>query len=165
MACGLLIADSGPLIAITRLDLLPGLCGLFSEVWIPGVVLAEVTRDMQRPDAKALSAAVSQGLLKQVDPSTEEVNTVLRFGLDPGETEAIALAASRQAMLLIDERKGRLAAQSLGLEMIGTVGVLIALRRSQAIPHVTPYFQRLDDMGYFLSETLIRETLKLLDEA
>lgn len=165
MPCGLLIADSGPLIALTRLELLPQLCARFTEVWLPTRVLAEVTRDMRRPDAQELAAAVDEGLLKRVELTADEVSPVLRFGLDPGETEAIALACRQPALLLIDERKGRLAAQSLGLEIIGAVGVLIALRREGVIPEAQPYFERLGGMGYFLSDELIRQTLNLLGES
>jgi hypothetical protein len=38
----LLIADSGPLIALTRLELLPQLCGSFGAVWIPEAVFLVV---------------------------------------------------------------------------------------------------------------------------
>jgi len=164
MPCSLLIADSGPLIALTRLDLLPQLCARFESVCLPGKVVAEVTRDMQRPDARILANALDQGLLKQMEVAAGDTDAVLRFGLDPGETDAIALACLKRAMLLIDERKGRLAAQSLGLEIIGTVGVLIALRKAGVIQMVKPYFVRLENMGYFLSEALIRQTLSQFDE-
>lgn len=164
MPCSLLIADSGPLIALTRLDLLPQLCARFESVCLPGIVVAEVTRDMQRPDARLLASALDQGLLKQVEVAADDVDAVLRFGLDPGETDAIALACLKRATLLIDERKGRLAAQSLGLEIIGTVGVLIALRKDGVIQQAKPYFEHLGNMGYFLSEALIHQTLKQLDE-
>lgn len=164
MPCSLLIADSGPLIALTRLDLLPQLCARFESVCLPGKVVAEVTRDMQRPDAQTLAIALDQGLLTQIEVAESDVDAVLRFGLDPGETDAIALACLKRAMLLIDERKGRLAAQSLGLEIIGTVGVLITLRKAGVIQQLKPYFERLANMGYFLSEALIRQTLSQFDE-
>jgi predicted nucleic acid-binding protein len=138
MPCGLLIADSGPLIALTRLELLPLLCSRFDEVWLPGKVLDEVTRDMQRADARIIASAVEKGLLKRVDVTVEETSAVLRFGLDPGESEAIALACRQPALLLIDERKGRLAAQSLGLAIIGVVGVLITLRVEGASQQQSP---------------------------
>lgn len=165
MPCGLLIADSGPLIALTRLELLPQLCMHFEEVWLPGKVVAEITRDMRRPDAQILAAALEHGWLKCVDVTTDEIAAVLRFGLDPGETEAIALACRQRALLLIDERKGRLAAQSLGLEVIGVVGVLIVLRRQGILQQARPYFERLGAMGYYLSNGLVRQTLEQLGES
>lgn len=164
MPCNLLIADSGPLIALTRLELLPQLCARFESVCLPGKVVAEVTRDMQRPDAQILAAALDKGLLQRIDVAETDIEAVLRFGLDPGETDAIALACLKQALLLIDERKGRLAAQSLGLEIIGTVGVLIAFRKAGVIQQVKPCFERLESMGYFLSAALIRQTLNQFGE-
>ena len=51
--------------------------------------------------------------------------------LDRGEREAISLAASLSVgSVLIDERKGRLAARERGLAVSGTLGVLdLAARR------------------------------------
>lgn len=46
-------------------------------------------------------------------------------GLDPGETDALALAISLHAdLVLIDERAGFQVARQLGLDATGTLGVL-----------------------------------------
>ena len=46
-------------------------------------------------------------------------------GLDPGEKEAIALAVSMKAdPVLLDEARGRRAAEHFGLTVTGTIGVL-----------------------------------------
>lgn len=51
--------------------------------------------------------------------------------LDPGETEAIALAVEIGAdLLLIDERKGRREAKLLGLRTTGLLGVLLEAKKA-----------------------------------
>ncbi|HRQ88631.1 MAG TPA: DUF3368 domain-containing protein, partial [Bacteroidia bacterium] len=53
---------------------------------------------------------------KQIDKS---------LGLDPGESEAIALAEERSIrILLMDERKGRAAVLQKGLIPVGTLALL-----------------------------------------
>jgi predicted nucleic acid-binding protein len=42
--------------------------------------------------------------------------------------------------------------------------VLITFRKAGVIQQVKPYFERLANMGYFLSEALIRQTLSQFDE-
>ena len=47
------------------------------------------------------------------------------LGLDPGETEAISLALELQIpAILIDERRGRLAAEKFGISAVGTLNIL-----------------------------------------
>jgi predicted nucleic acid-binding protein len=53
--------------------------------------------------------------------------------LDRGEAEAIVLAQSRDARLLIDERKGRAVARRRGVGVIGTGGVLLLAKREHVI--------------------------------
>lgn len=160
----MLIADSGPLIALSRLDLLPQLTGAFERVWIPPTVLAEVTHKPHRADAQKLAAAVAQNLISVVEPSADERSRAAAFRLDPGESEAIALALQHHATLLIDERKGRRLAFTLALEVIGTLGVLIVLRKRGGISRLAPYLDALQASGYYLDDRLLAETLRRFDE-
>lgn len=165
MPSGLLIADSGPLIALSRLDLLEQLSRVFHRVWIPPMVLAEVTRKPHLVDAQNLAVAVAQNLIEVIEPSTEERSRVAASRLDPGESEAIALALQHHATLLIDERKGRRLVRTLALDVIGTLGVLVVLRKRGAINRLTPYLDTLKASGYYVDDRLLADTLHRFDES
>ncbi|WP_293109111.1 DUF3368 domain-containing protein [Moorena sp. SIO3I6] len=63
----------------------------------------------------------------------------LRQKVDPGEAEAIALAIELHAdRLIIDERRGRKIAASMGLKYIGILGVLLEAKNNNFITNVKP---------------------------
>jgi len=67
MSAPLLVANSGPLIALARLDLLALPSRLFGELLVTATVWREVTREPRPTDQTALSAAFDAGLLLVVD--------------------------------------------------------------------------------------------------
>lgn len=79
---------------------------------------------------------------------------MLRHDLGAGEAEAIVLARECNAdFLLIDERLGRSAAKSLGLKVVGLVGILIEARERGLIADAESLMNRLhDEAGFWISE-------------
>lgn len=76
--------------------------------------------------------------------------TALRNELDPGESEAIALAIETQAeWLLIDERRGREVAARFGLKFIGLLGVLIEAKQTGYVEQVKSILNALESKAGF----------------
>jgi predicted nucleic acid-binding protein len=87
-----------------------------------------------------------------------------RLEVDPGEAEAVALAAARQTLLLIDDRKGRRAASELGLSYTGTVGLLIDAKLAGLLLAVRPELEDLVASGVYLSAGLIERACRIAGE-
>lgn len=104
---------------IDRIDILPR---RFGSVAIPTEVAEEC---LQRGAPARLSAFIrTPPGWRHILPAPTEPILPLAV-LDGGESAAIRLALGRGAdLLLIDERQGRTLAQSLGLTVAGTLGVL-----------------------------------------
>ncbi len=159
------VADTSPLIGLARIELLPVLSQLFTTVYAPAAVVAEATRDADRPGAAAIQQALRDGALvaRNVEP-TPELNALTAV-LDAGEAEALLLAEHLELPVLIDERRGRGVAKAIGLEVIGTGALLIAAKKRGLITLVAPYLDRLQESGYRLSDTLISAILQRCGEA
>ena len=67
MSAPLLVADSGPLIALARLDLLALPARLFAEVLVTGTVWQEVMREPRPMEQLRLQAALHGNSLQLVD--------------------------------------------------------------------------------------------------
>jgi len=88
----------------------------------------------------------------------------LRLIVDPGEAEAIALAYEKGMRLIVDDLKGRRAAQQLGLAVTGTVGLIVKARQEGVVAAVRPLLDALDAQQFRISSALRTEALRLVGE-
>ncbi|NOR43377.1 MAG: hypothetical protein GQ572_08575 [Gammaproteobacteria bacterium] len=92
-----IVADTGPLIALALVELLPVLQKLFSHVYVSVGVLEEATKDNSKPGAKAIKLAVKKGWVTVHPVEMGESFQELIDVLDQGEAEALALAKQMNA--------------------------------------------------------------------
>jgi predicted nucleic acid-binding protein len=163
------IADAGPLIALSRIAALPLLNRLFGIVWITEAVRREVCDGGSFAGQEAIQAALAAGTLRCRD--VEMTGWQTRFvGVDAGEASAMALAESFVAeqaahvLLIIDDRLGRLEAQSRGLSIIGTAGIIGLAKASGLVPSATELLRAMRANGYFLGEDVLRAVLARVGE-
>jgi len=159
----LIVADTGPLIALGVSGQLDLFQQLFKQTLIPEAVRDELCVKSFRPGAAALDAALQVGWLKPVacDPPARR----LLHTLDRGEAEAITLAGTENLPLLIDETRGRTVARREGIRIFGTGSLLLQAKRQKRISFVKPILDRLQDSGYRISESLRSEILKRAGES
>jgi predicted nucleic acid-binding protein len=86
--------------------------------------------------------------------------------LDRGEAEAIALALELNAdLLLIDERKGRVAASQLGIRVVGILGMLVEAKQRGFVSAIKPI---VDDLirqaGFWIRNDLYNRVLQSVNE-
>lgn len=156
----LVVADSGPLIALARIGRLDLLTKVVEQVLVPHTVAAESTREPDKPGAHAIRAALHSGLLQETaDPDTASLAAALAQA-DPGELAAIVLAAALPAPALIDDAIARRIARTQGVQVIGTAGILLRAKQTGAVEHIAPLLAQMRANGYYLSEALIEEMLR-----
>jgi predicted nucleic acid-binding protein len=149
------VADASPLIALQQVGQLELLRALFAQVTIPPAVAREV-----RPTVPAASWIVERALSQPIAPMAQ------RATLAAGEREALSLALELHAAhVVVDEKAARQAAVALGLNVVGTVGVLLAAKRKGLIPNVRPHLDDLVRQGFWLSPRLVEQALLAAGEA
>lgn len=158
----LLVADTGPLLALTRLELLSVLGRLFDRILITETVLDECLAKPHLQDAQKVQAAITAGQLHIVKNPFPIRHTLL--GLDEGEQTALEMALQLNAPILIDERKGRMVAKNHHLKVIGVLGVLLLAKNKGLLQEIKPTLNVLLESDYFLSEAVISRVLVLANE-
>ncbi len=158
-----IVADTGPLIALARLEQLPLLTTLFTEVHIPRTVLAEATVKRGSADGEAIHAFAMQSAQLGETIDTPLVRHLLRL-LDDGETQALVLAKQLGCAVLMDEKRGRQVARRQGVPVVGVLVVLLQAKLDHHIDELSPMISHLQDSGYRLSETLVDAVLNLAGE-
>lgn len=160
----IVVANAGPLIALAQIGHLYLLPSLYNRLFIPSSVSHEVSGSGQdRPGANEVKRADWVQIANVRDAIAVQL---LRERLDAGESEAIVLALELQAdLLLIDEARGRRAAEARGLNATGTVGTIVVAKKRGVISVVTPLLDRLAASGFYMSDALYKTTQSLAGEA
>lgn len=118
----IVVADTGPLRYLILIGQIQILGDLFHRVLLPEAVARELSHQ-RTPEALKEWMATPPHWLEVCAPPFPELTGLDH--LDEGELQAIALARRSAApLLLMDDVDGRIAAESLGLGVLGTVGIL-----------------------------------------
>lgn len=151
------VSDAGPLIHLSWIDQLSLLEELFEAVDVPVAVRDEVLAAPAGTLGRdKLEAFVRSSNVQVVEEPFPGSAMETRAGLGQGEIQALRLASAIGAdMVLSDDAAARAEAKRLGLNVAGTVGVLVAARDHGFLPAALPLLLELRDMGQWLSDGLI----------
>jgi len=151
----IVVSDSSPVVALARIELLDILPKLYGRAVVPVSVYQEISRPhLQFP------------LFPERWPwlSVQAVNDSRRLAslshLDAGEAEAILVAVEIGAdLLLMDERKGRKAAVTMGLHVTGLLGILAEAKRAGLIERLAPILNQLTEHADFWLDPVLRDAV------
>jgi len=155
-----IVSDTTTLIVLGKIGRFDLLEKLFSKIYIPKEVFLEIAKK-------------SDGIVDMIDNNTLfEVTELSNLSLlkildgilDKGESEAIVLAKELNLMLIIDEKKGRAIAKSMGLDIIGLLGILILNVKKEFISK-SEALNILEDIkkeGFRISNTLEESFLNII---
>ena len=153
-----IVSDSSPLIALAKIEMLDI---LRNGIVIPKAVFDEITK----PEKEYAKELDKWGKDKVIAVKNRKAVEYLEMIIDRGEAETIALAEELNAdAVLIDDLKARKIAKLRGLNIIGTIGVLLDAKERELIREVKPLLEKLMKEKIRMSKELYDHALDLANE-
>jgi predicted nucleic acid-binding protein len=157
------IVDASPLILFDKVNGLGLMSSLSSHILVPYAVLQELSVGA---DGDKLARSVVDSEHFSVVNAIEVPHTIARWDLGAGESQVLATALGiPTAEVVIDDLGARKCAKSLGLPMVGTVGLVALLKHRGQIELARPLLTSLIDSGLRLSKALLDQVLVALGES
>jgi predicted nucleic acid-binding protein len=148
----IVITDASCFITLDKIGGIYLLNSLYKEVITTPEIAAEYRKRL--PDWVDVKAVLNRDLLYNYAET-----------VDIGEASAMALASEIHAdLLIIDDAAARRFAKKLGLNITGTVGVILSAKLSGIIPFVEPFITKLQQTNFRISDWLIAQILKEAEE-
>jgi predicted nucleic acid-binding protein len=159
MPDALLVVNASPLIFLGNaghLELLHTLGA--SRIIVPEPVFDEVMSGGYTDNA---AKAISDASWLERRPSPPIPESVVAWEIGKGESSVIATALHEpSARVVIDDLNGRKCALAHGLDVVGTLGVVIAAHRQGRIDDPRAVFLELRTAGMWLSDAVIARVLR-----
>lgn len=156
------IVNTSPLVYLYRIGALDWLHRLFDEVWVPLAVVQELEEGRQK--GHQVPQVTGYTWLRVVKPQTV-ISEWLATDLGPGEVSVIALGLENPGrIVLLDDARARRIATAAGLQVWGTLRVILEAKASGLIDRVAPVVDQLRESGMWISEDIRRRILVLAGE-
>lgn len=160
----LLVTDAGPLIVLAVAGVLPLVLTQF-ELCVPQAVLDECLIDPYSPGAALIREFHSCAKFVTLPESAiDKLDSAYVMGLGGGELAVLSYAHQHNLVALVDERRARRIAHKLGVSVVGSGAVLLALKKSGALSSIRPALMAWHAHGYFLSAALQKQLLAAAGE-
>ena len=187
------VADSSALIALSLCSALHFLDALFGEIKVPLSVLrcakilffcegffcneyrlvtswvAGATRsvfDEVTVKGKKESIELSEYLKDKIESISVEEYVITDFSIGKGDIESMALYKKLSAdKLLIDDKRARKIAQLNGINIIGSIGVLLIAKEKGLVEKIKAYVEIIRESEIHINDELIDYALELAGES
>ena len=157
------VADSSPLVILTKLGCFDLLNRLFPRVNIsPEVHYEVVIAGVGLPGASEVSKA-EWIEVKAVQNPAGLYSAQRKYGLGPGEMSSILLAKELGANpVLLDDYRARQLAKAEGLEILGSVGLLETFYLQRYLTDLRSSFRQLLSHNVYIDQRLLDRRLRSL---
>jgi predicted nucleic acid-binding protein len=156
------VVNASPLIFLSKAGVIHFLQQAAPDIVVPEVVALEVGR-------RGRNYITARTLANNPWVATVEVPVIppliQSWDLGPGESAVLAYARTHPGVVaIIDDGAGRRCAETLGVPLLGTLGLIMIAKKRGLIPTARPVIALLKQQGMFLSESIIDRAMDLIGE-
>ena len=156
------VTDTSPLLYLYRIGKVDILPQVFEEVLTVPAVVSELAEGQAK--GYEVPKPEEYNWLRVVSPQ-KMPSEWLASDLGKGELETMALALEHQEkVVILDDVLARRIAQAAGLEVWGTLRVLLEAKRQGLLSSMSSAVDELKDSGMWISDDIRQRILKLADE-
>ncbi len=153
------VADTGVLISLGLVDLIELPEDIFGELFIAKAVWEEL-HNYNNPEFEKSLLLSLRGNVVSI-----KSRNYLSMVMDYGESESVILYNELKAdFLIIDDNKARMVTETLNVNCIGSIGLLIKAKQKGLIPELKPIFEKWILMGRYFSIKLLNSILLKFEE-
>ena len=157
------ISNTSPLLYLYRIGAIKWLPKLFDEIWTPDAVKSELLAG--RGKGYDVPNPTDFTWLQIINPKSMP-SEWLTLDLGAGELAAMALALENpKYVVLLDDMLARRTAQAAGLQVWGTLKVLLEAKSQGLVDKVEPYVTGLNNAGMWVSAEVKHRILILAGES
>jgi predicted nucleic acid-binding protein len=141
------ITDTSCLILLDKI----GALDLLKQIYTNILTTPEIASEFKKPLPRWLQIVAVKNVY---------LAAIYNEQVDLGEATAIALAQETEnALLIVDDAKGRRLATQLRLKFTGTIGLLITARQQNVISSLAPYFEAVKSTNFRIDHLLLDRIL------
>ena len=142
-----IICDTSCFIVLTNIGNLDILQKVYGQIVTTPEVASEYSESL--PDWIIIEQAVNI-----------QMQQLLELQLDKGESSAIALALETlECTIILDDLKARKIAERLGLDITGTIGIIIKAKLKGIIPSIKPLIDKIKTTDFRVSEDIEKQAM------
>ena len=153
----IVVSNASPIIFLWKIKKLDSLFRLYKTVYIP----KKVFEDLSKQEDDYFKSYLPYFKIEKIE------GKLLSFQLHKGESEAINLAIRKKAdLILLDDKKARIVAKSMGIRIKGTLGLLLTFLDKKFIAYneFKILLDNLINANFRIDITLYKEALKEAEE-
>jgi predicted nucleic acid-binding protein len=156
----IVVSDNSPLQYLILIECIDALPALYGQVLTTPQVIQELSQAETPDSVRAWVKSLPVWLKVESPLKVDFLDTI-----DVGEASAISLAQERDAdLVLIDERAGTDAARRVGIQVVGTLGVLIEAGAEGLVDFEAALNQLTTQTSFYASRNLIESARRIFLE-